>query len=88
MEPPRPARLALLVHLRPVIRLARPRRLASLARCCVLMVLGQSIRARVRLGPAYGGIDGVNDSPPHTLTMRGVWTSAAPPIQALKTLRS
>lgn len=48
------------------------------------MVLVLSFGARVRLGPAYGGLDGVNHSPPHTLTMRGMWTSAAPLIQALK----
>lgn len=43
MEPPRPARLALLLHLRPVIRLARPRRLASLARCCVPWCLARAL---------------------------------------------
>lgn len=43
----------------------------------VFHVAGPELRARVRLGPAYGGLDGVNHSPPHTLTMRGMWTSAA-----------
>lgn len=48
------------------------------------MVLVVSFGARVRLGPAYGGLFGVNNSPPHALTMRGMWTSAAPPTHALK----
>lgn len=50
------------------------------------MVLAVSFGARVRLGPAYGGLVGVNHSPPRTRTMRGMWTSAAPPPQALKGL--
>lgn len=50
--------------------------------CSMALVL--SFRAWVRLGPAYGGLVGVSRSPPHTLTLRGMGTSAAPPIQALK----